>query len=108
MSQASKIIMVLSKKYLEAIDNSSGLDMKNDEQSSKAVMEYKFIENLLYESFHVCDKLIILWDCKEKGKLPNILKGRNSYELPHRKKDFNSNIPFFQLLGVQESIAHIV
>lgn len=94
MAEASKILVILSKRYMEAIDQilkePCGID---DRQASKARTEYRYLEKyLLHEDSDVCgDKLIILRENVKIGDLPVLFKGRNTYPFPRTQKDFEQS-----------------
>ena len=105
MSEASKILVVLSQDYLDVVDNSSSelCVEQSGGQSAKVLMEYRFLETLLHENYHVCDKLILFVQGEVTGELPLVFNGRNVYTLPLRNKDFNKDI-FTQLFRVKQHV----
>ena len=98
MASASKIVVVLSKEYLNVVESVDCLGCEEDVESNKLLMEYHFIQNLLHEKFHVSDKLILVWENDaEKGDLPAVFKGRKIYYLPQCEKEFNDTNTFLKL-----------
>ena len=94
MAEASKILVILSKRYLKAISQNfkepCGVD---DRQASKARTEYCYLEKyLLHGELDVGgDKLIILRENVKIRDLPVLFKGRKTYPFPRTQKDFEQS-----------------
>ena len=52
----------------------------------KVGAEYRFIEQMLHQNYHVSNKLILCWNDVNPGHLPLVFQGRSYYLLPKFNK----------------------
>ena len=84
ITKVDKVIVILSQEYIDAL-NLSINDVKCSDitsQTLKVISEYRYIELMLHNNYHVSNKLIVCWQSAHPGQLPPVFQGRSYYLLP--------------------------
>ena len=89
MSNADKIIIFLSKNYLDALDVENA-DVKYNSKTShvvKVAVEYGFILKMLHESRNSSNKLFICYEQRGPEDYPALFRGKVCYLVPNATKE---------------------
>ncbi|XP_066910279.1 uncharacterized protein [Clytia hemisphaerica] len=105
LTKIDTVILLITKKYIEALTSIKENDLKLNEQVCKIHTEFNLIKKRLYQSKQQNPKLVILLDDKIKTEmLPKDLSGRTFCFLPKRydqKDDERCNKLLGHLLNVE-------